>query len=165
MEQHSSKAIRKLKSLTKFASKRQKRQRFQKCRIKGWRLYRRLPISTAIGGADSIRAFRKSTKQMSHNQLQSTKDSINHSKALFILANRLQTYFQMPDFSCALRVYTLEKLTFYLLFMHTASIKVGRCPIYITGCLQSITYSNRMLSLTTSAGNLKRSQSDRFAPH
>lgn len=74
-------------------------------------------------------------------------------KLLFLLCHRL------PELIRFLRIYTLEKLTFYLLFMHTASIKVGRCPIYITGCLQSITYSNRMLSLTTSAGNLKRSQS------
>ena len=44
-------------------------------RLKGRRLYRRLPISTATGRADSVRAFRKLTKWTSHSLYLSTKAS------------------------------------------------------------------------------------------
>ena len=42
-------------------------------RLKGRRLCRRLPISTATGRADSVRAFRKLTKWMSQSRHLSTK--------------------------------------------------------------------------------------------
>ncbi len=46
-------------------------------RLKGRRLYRRLPISTATGRADSVRAFRKLTKWMSQSRHLSTKKKKN----------------------------------------------------------------------------------------